>query len=116
MFVLILTAGVVAISLLILLLLGLQLPKFAALAGLPIGALLLVFLLGVPLLWVFGHLVLAAGTVFLFALPFLLSAAALFSCLSRPLPLNTKLLWVLIVLLAPFLGPLLWFFWGRKHT
>lgn len=29
---------------------------------------------------------------------------------------NTKLLWVLVVLLATFVGPLLWLVWGRNNA
>jgi len=46
----------------------------------------------------------------------LLAAAGLYSCLTSNKPTNTKLLWVIIIVLAPLLGPLLWFFWGRKNT
>jgi hypothetical protein len=38
------------------------------------------------------------------------------SCVSAGKPGNITLLWVIIMILAPFFGPLLWFAWGRKNT
>ena len=54
--------------------------------------------------------------VLLGLIPVLLMLAGLFSCLTSSKPTNLKLLWVLVIILAPFLGPLLWFFWGRQNT
>lgn len=34
-------------------------------------------------------------------------------CLSSNVATNTKLLWIIVILLAPILGTLLWFFWGK---
>lgn len=49
-------------------------------------------------------------------LPLALMIAGLVSCIRSSKQGNTKLLWIIIIILAPILGPLLWFFWGRKHT
>jgi hypothetical protein len=49
-------------------------------------------------------------------LPLVLAIAGLVSCITSPKPSSLKLLWILIILLAPLLGPLLWFFWGKQHT
>ena len=49
-------------------------------------------------------------------LHFLFAAFAVFSCMKSNKPMNTKLLWIIIILLAPFIGSLLWFFWGKKNA
>ena len=75
---------------------------------------------GVVLLLLAAKVVLAllpAALSFLFwLLPLLLTVAGLVSCITSQKPANLKLLWVLIIILAPLLGPLLWFFWGKNHT
>ena len=38
----------------------------------------------------------------------------LLDCLASENPTNTKLLWVIIMLLAPIVGPLLWFAFGNR--
>ncbi|MGV3774233.1 MAG: PLD nuclease N-terminal domain-containing protein [Verrucomicrobiales bacterium] len=56
---------------------------------------------------------------FLWALslvPLLLAIAGLYSCLTSNKQTNIKILWVIIILLAPLLGPILWFVWGKKNT
>ncbi|HNQ88629.1 MAG TPA: PLD nuclease N-terminal domain-containing protein [Verrucomicrobiota bacterium] len=50
------------------------------------------------------------------AIPFLLAVAGLYSCLRSKKPRNVKVLWVIIIVLAPILGPLLWFLWGSANT
>ena len=62
-----------------------------------------------PTLWM-----LAAG-IFA-AIPIALAIAGLVSCITSGKPSNTTLLWVIIMILAPILGPLLWFAWGRRNT
>ena len=52
----------------------------------------------------------------LFVLPIVLAVAAIMSCLTSKKETNTKLLWIIIIILAPLLGPLLWFLWGRRQT
>ena len=49
-------------------------------------------------------------------LPLALAIAGIASCLLSSKPGGLKLLWILVIFLAPLIGPLLWFFWGRKHT
>jgi cadmium resistance protein CadD (predicted permease) len=61
----------------------------------------------------------AAFHAFLWALgliPLALTLAGLYSCLSSNKQTNTKILWVVVILLAPFLGPILWFAWGKRNT
>lgn len=76
-------------------------------AALLLGLALLVFLLPVMI-----H---AAGFA-VTLIPFLLTAAGLYSCLVAAKPVNMKLVWIIIILLAPILGPLLWFVWGKQNT
>ena len=53
----------------------------------------------------------------MFLLPLVLSLVALVDIARRPfLEANTKLLWFLIVLVAPVLGALLYFVVGRKAS
>lgn len=49
-------------------------------------------------------------------LPIVLAVVAIVSCLSSNKATNTKLLWLIVIILAPVLGPLLWFLWGRRQT
>jgi hypothetical protein len=70
------------------------------------------------------------GAVLFFALPLLASATGLalallplaftvigiVSCVNSTKPMNLKILWLIIIVLAPFLGPLLWFVWGKNNT
>ncbi len=56
------------------------------------------------------------GIILLLALPLVFLIAGLFSCIGSNKADNTKLLWVIVMILAPFLGPLLWFVWGKRHT
>ena len=79
----------------------------AILVALPLAALLLKVLLGF-----LG----ALGAILLGLLPLVLLVAALVSCILSAKPSNTKLLWILLIIFAPFLGPLLWFFWGKSNT
>jgi Phospholipase_D-nuclease N-terminal len=50
------------------------------------------------------------------AVPIALTIGALVSCLTSGKPANITLLWVIIILIAPILGSLLWFAWGRRNT
>ena len=50
------------------------------------------------------------------AMPLVLMIFGIFDCIRSGKPGNTILLWVVIIILAPLLGPSLWFAWGRKHT
>jgi len=77
-----------------------------ALALTMIAASLLILM---PTLWK-----LAAG-IFA-AVPIALTLAALVSCLTSGKPATITLLWVIIILIAPILGSLLWFAWGRRNT
>ncbi len=79
-------------------------------------ALLLVVLFGVWLLVGILHLALGLlGLCLAFAWP-LLMVVGLISCALSQKSANVKVLWIVIIILAPILGPLLWFFWGRKYT
>jgi hypothetical protein len=56
---------------------------------------------------------------FIFILPVVAIAftiAGFLSCIKSNKKTNTKLLWVIMIILAPFLGPLLWFVWGKKQA
>lgn len=60
----------------------------------------------------------AAGLL-AFVLPviwLLLFLLGLISILSSRKKTNIKLLWILIIILAPVFGSLLWFIWGRNNT
>ncbi|WP_032402778.1 PLD nuclease N-terminal domain-containing protein [Rhodococcoides fascians] len=55
-------------------------------------------------------LVLTLGAVFLFI-------AALISIMRSPnYTVAGRAVWIFVVLAFPFLGPLVWFVWGRKST
>ncbi|MDB6039338.1 MAG: Phospholipase D-nuclease N-terminal [Verrucomicrobiales bacterium] len=71
-----------------------------------------------------------AGAVVILVLPFLASALGLVfallplaftiigivSCVNSRKSMNLKVLWLIIIVLAPFFGPLLWFVWGKNNT
>lgn len=62
--------------------------------------------------WGLGTIVLVAvlGAVVLFV-------AALFSIIGSPnYTVAGRAVWIFVVLAFPFLGPLVWFVWGRKST
>ena len=52
--------------------------------------------------------------VCLAAVPICLFLFGMLDCFGSENPTNTKLLWVIIMLLAPILGPLLWFAFGNR--
>jgi hypothetical protein len=53
----------------------------------------------------------------LFALiPIGITVCGIASVLMAHKPANITLLWIIIMILAPLLGPLLWFAWGRRNT
>jgi len=68
-----------------------------------------VLILAVMLLLPLAHALLAI-------LPIVLAVAGIVSCLTSNKGTNTKLLWIIVIILAPVLGPLLWFLWGRRQT
>ena len=71
-----------------------------------------------------------AGAIVVFMLPFLASAIGfalallplaftiigIVSCVNSRKSMNLKVLWLIIIVLAPFFGPLLWFVWGKNNT
>jgi hypothetical protein len=62
-----------------------------------------------PAMWKFA--------AFLFAsLSVVITICGLVSCILSGKPANITLLWIIIMILAPLLGPLIWFAWGRKNT
>lgn len=67
------------------------------------------FLFAVPALWRLGAFLIAS-------LSLIITICGLVSCITSAKPANIILLWIIIILLAPLLGPLLWFAWGRKNT
>ena len=44
---------------------------------------------------------------------FILLVVTLMDLFKSSLPLNTKLLWLIVILLAPVLGSLVYLFWGK---
>ncbi len=49
-------------------------------------------------------------------LPLVLAAFAIYSIFTGSRPMEHKLLWTVVVILAPFLGPILYFAFGRKSV
>lgn len=43
----------------------------------------------------------------------ILVVAALLDLFKSELPTNTKLLWLIIILVAPIFGPLIYLYWGK---
>lgn len=56
------------------------------------------------------------GAVIFGLIPLAITIWGLLSVLSAGKPANITLLWIIIIILAPLLGPLLWFAWGRWNT
>ena len=74
-------------------------------------------LLGMVLVgWLALALVPVVFAVLIWAVPIILLIAGLASCLLSNKPTSLKVLWIIVIILAPLLGPLLWFLWGKKHT
>ena len=46
---------------------------------------------------------------------FILIVMAVLDLLKSSLPINTKLLWLILILLAPVLGSLIYLLWGRHQ-
>lgn len=46
----------------------------------------------------------------------ILFIAALLDIFRSSLPLNTKLLWLVVILVAPILGSLIYLYWGKNQT
>jgi hypothetical protein len=76
-----------------------------------------VLLVAVALLWwAMGIAVKLLGWGF-GLLPTIVAAIGIVSCVMSPAQkTNVKLLWIIIIVLAPLLGTLLWFLWGKKNT
>ena len=79
----------------------------AALAAVMIAAAAVYLVL--PALWKLAAILLAL-------MPVAITVLGILSCVSAGKPANITLLWVIIMILAPLFGPLLWFAWGRKNT
>ena len=47
---------------------------------------------------------------------FALIVVALTQVFRSTMPTNTKLLWLIVILIAPFFGPLIWFAFGRNSA
>lgn len=54
--------------------------------------------------------------ILLAVVPFCLAVGALVSIFTRERPMEQKLLWAIIVLIAPFVGAILYFVFGRRDT
>lgn len=48
--------------------------------------------------------------------PIAITVCGIVSLLTAGKPANITLLWIIVMILAPLLGPLLWFAWGRRNT
>ena len=83
----------------------------AVVAALLLAAALIVFVL--PIL---ASAATGAAAVLIGILPLILTVWALYRCVTSNKPTSTILLWIIIIVLAPFFGPLLWFLWGRSNT
>jgi hypothetical protein len=46
----------------------------------------------------------------------ILTIVALVGCVQSAKPTNTKLLWIVIIIIAPLLGSLLWLLWGKDQA
>ncbi len=79
-------------------------------------AILLIIVGLVVLLVVAKVLLVLAVPALLFVIPVLLTLAGLVSCIRSNKSGSIKLVWIIIIILAPFVGPLLWFFWGKQNT
>lgn len=76
-----------------------------------------VLLIAVALLWVTMGIVVRLFGWTVTVLPTVLAAVGIYSCVtSTAQKTNVKLLWIIIIVLAPILGTLLWFLWGKKNT
>ena len=53
--------------------------------------------------------------IFLFLLPVLIVIALVSALRSNFIDTTTKLIWVLVIILLPFFGPILYFIIGRKQ-
>ena len=81
---------------------------FVAALGVAMVACALVWVVA-PALW--------KVAAFLFAcLSTIITICGLVSCVTAGKSASVTLLWIIIMILAPLLGPLLWFAWGRKNT
>ena len=63
-----------------------------------------------------GELISGAFGLLFFIAWILLFLYALTSILRGPMNQNSKLLWIIIILIAPVLGSLLYIFWGRNQS
>lgn len=75
-----------------------------------------VILVTIGLVTVVFPIALGAAKLLLALLPILLMGAAIYSCIVLKKSANTKLLWIILIVIAPILGPLLWFLWGKNNT
>jgi len=83
-------------------------------------ALILAILLGLIVALIAFKLLLVilpiAMVLLLTLIPLAITVLGLVSCMRSSKPGNTKLLWIIVIVLAPLLGPSLWFLWGKKNT
>lgn len=85
-------------------------------SALTITLMVAALLIGVTLVFLLAPFLATVAGLLLSVVPVLLTIAGLYSCVTSLKATNIKLLWVVIIVLAPLLGPLLWFFWGKQHT
>lgn len=58
--------------------------------------------------WIIGIVAIAAYFAFI--------VVALMQVFNSTMPTNTKLLWLIVILVAPFIGSLIWFAIGRNSA
>lgn len=81
-----------------------------------IALLIVVFAIVGALLVFLLPLAASAFGLVLALLPLAFTIAGIVSCVNSRKSMNLKILWLIIIVLAPFLGPLLWFVWGKNNT
>jgi hypothetical protein len=73
-------------------------------------------LLALCFLYLALKLAVGAFSLVLPAVWLLLFCLGLISIVTSKKKTNTKLLWIVIIILAPVFGSLLWFLWGKANT
>ena len=77
--------------------------------------LIAVVIIGILFWFLIPMLKLLSLTIFKIGIP-ILWLAALISILSANKDTPIKVLWVVVICFSYLLGPLFWFFWGKRNT
>jgi hypothetical protein len=89
-------------------------PKIVSNALLFVAALAVT--MGVGALFILVPATFRMGLFFASLIPLAITICGIVSCLSAGKAANITLLWMILMIVAPLLGPLLWFAWGRNNT